>query len=271
MTKFAEQCTQNLKTWDTRSKELRATTSGTMVPPEPPQSEVPFPSSQSIPEVFLNAFPLTLPVHWVGPPAEDTMSTLPDSESLNPLPTHAPTPTPPYTHLPSISTLFSLSSPLISPAESVGSCLLSPRLDTPSTLHSHPSHPYRPSSAGSTNSSSDATNAMRAAYHASVRKKRSIQNRNSWNASPIGSGSFYSPPPPLPTTPVQGFSPTATLDDLLVKDSKASSALPDSSPKANNGIPPSNLFVKTDTTVPLPPAKSSLALKTPPTRTASDS
>ena len=224
MKKFAEQCTQNLETWDTRSKELRATTSA---PPETPQPETICPSS--LPKVFLSAFPLALPVHCVGTPTEDTRTTLSDSES---------TPTPPHTTPPSISAFSS--STLTSPTESVGSYVFSPRSDTPSTPSTHP---YQLSSASSATSSSDATNAMRAAYHASVRKKRSIQNRNSWNASPIA---FYSPPPPLAPRPVH---PTVVLND---------------SPFVKESLVPPDSFLKPDDSI------TSDTILSPPTQMDSD-
>lgn len=87
------------------------------------------------------------------------------------------------------------SSALPSPADSVESSLLTPRSEQ-FLAYSH----QRPSSAASGNSSNgtnDANAAIRAAYHAGPRKKKSL-NRNSWH--PLG---FTAPVPAAPPIPPQ--------------------------------------------------------------------
>jgi hypothetical protein len=192
MEPFATQCTSNLKTWEARSSELAATTPA--APPEAPNHPV---SPSRLPNNFFTAFPMTIPTHLVTPeeqaeafgawhPIEGSSSSSDVSSE------HSPRLDTQFTNsqLPSIYSTYTPMSPTLSPVESVGSSLLSPR------DQSFPSHYQRPSSAGSSSSvASDATTAIRAAYQSSIRKKRSM-NRNSWNASLAGSAS--SPPPQVP-------------------------------------------------------------------------
>lgn len=199
MDQFAQQCTSNLKTWETRSTELRAA-----APADAPDSPTHPMSPSRLPEDFFGAFPLTLPTHLFTPEeqAEAPASWFPieassssseaSSEYSHPYSEALPVQSPIIQHrAPSISTTFTAASPLQSPSESIGSFLLSPRSDISISYQHH-----RPSSAGSTSSfgTSDARTSMQAAYQASVRKKRSL-NRNSWNVSRMGSGP---PPPPVP-------------------------------------------------------------------------
>jgi hypothetical protein len=203
MEQFAKQCTANLRIWETRSSELIATALVTpLKEPHPPVSP------SRLPENFFNAFPMTIPTHLVTPEEQaeafGTWHHAEASSSSGASSEHSyPRSETQSINLQTISQLPSASaSPLLPPPESPESCLLSPR--EPSV----PSY-QRPSSAGSSSSiASDATTSIRAAYHAGVRKKRSM-NRNSWNMSTRVS----SPPPPSPQVPKVGFM------NFVIKDS----------------------------------------------------
>ncbi|KIM91611.1 hypothetical protein PILCRDRAFT_810896 [Piloderma croceum F 1598] len=196
MEPFAEQCTSNLRTWETRAAELIA--AAPAAARETPSRSV---SPSRLPENFFTAFPMTIPTHFLTPeeqaeafgtwhPTEcSSASSDASSEHSYPLSETQSVNFPSTSQFPSIHSAYIPTSPLYSPSESVGSSLLSPR------EQSGLSHHQRPSSAGSSSGvASEATTAIRAAYHASVRKKRSM-NRNSWNAC---NQTPPSSPPPVP-------------------------------------------------------------------------
>lgn len=196
MEPFAEQCTSNLRTWETRAAELIA--AAPAVARESPSRSV---SPSRLPENFFTAFPMTIPTHFLTPeeqaeafgtwhPTEcSSASSDASSEHSYPFSETQSVNSQSTSQFPSIHSAYTPTSPLYSPSESVGSSLLSPR-EQPT-----PSHHKRPSSAGSSSGvANEATTAIRAAYHASVRKKKSM-NRNSWNANPAPPSS----PPPVPS------------------------------------------------------------------------
>lgn len=190
MEPFARQCTSNLRMWETRSAELLVTAA----PIPPPTAPV---SPSRLPEDFFTAFPMTIPTHLVTRkeqaeafgtyhPFEGSGSSS-DSSSYDYSYPRSET-----QNLQTTSSTHPSSSPLISPLESVG----------PSPREQYIPHHQRPSSAGSSSSfaSEATTTTIRAAYHAGVRKKTSI-NRSSWNANPWVSA----PPPPSPQVSKLGF------------------------------------------------------------------
>ena len=229
MEPFAMQCTSNLKTWEARSSELATTTPA--APPEAPNHSI---SPSRLPNNFFTAFPMTIPTHLVTPeeqaeafgawhPIEGSSSSSDVSSEHSPRLDTQFTNSQTTAQLPSIYATYTPISPLLSPVESVGSSLLSPRDQSFSSYY------QRPSSAESGSSvASDATTAIRAAYHASIRKKRSM-NRNSWNASLTGSAS--SPPPQVPKGPtVHDTTPPVSPNLSTV----AHPATPSASPTTSN-------------------------------------
>lgn len=234
MERFAQQCTHNLKTWEARSSELLMVSPDTL-------PEAPDPMSQSrLPEDFSNAFPMTLPNHLVTSDEQaDTFLAWQPTEVFSSSPDTSSEYSYPHFEIHSIGShaTSQLPSPFISPSlipspcGSFGSCLLSPRSE-----HST-SYPYcRPSSVGSSTSiASNATIAIRAAYHASVRKKGGL-NRNSWNMSPLGS----TPPPP----PRRYFDSTISTADQVEKDLNARIGVPATPVSLVDtvAIPPRNLL-----------------------------
>jgi hypothetical protein len=160
MQKFADQCAANLASWQNEQARLTNCTDGVAIS----TGDIPSPPSPRPPHEFLASFPLTLPTFALDQP---------DGPRV-PWPTSSPK------HLPSsLSSVDSNSdgqrtdtSPPDSPAPSVGSGSF--------VLASHTSPSL---------SKKDAAVAMRAAYQAGVRKKRSFYNRYSWSAdlSPVAS------------------------------------------------------------------------------------
>ena len=172
MRAYAQQCASNLELWEARFAELSAKSEVDHVAPAV--------ALIRRPEDFATAFPLTLPSRCLTPhddqapvtwhrvyTSSDGSSSCSDgsSESGNTM------------ERPCIAAPYSPLSVPASPAESLPPYPFSPRCDFP------PRRP--PSSAGSTSSSSNvATTAIRAAYDARVRKKKSFY-RTSWNSSVI--------------------------------------------------------------------------------------
>lgn len=176
---FACQCTANLAMWVARREVLSS----------PSADDSPYPSvavpSPRPPEDFLTSFPLTLPSFVLTadePPASgEWHSTYPPSDSSSSSDfgsdVHVEHPV-----------IFPSLSPPASPVPSIGSCYPLATRSSSSSLASN---------------TNDATQAMRAAYSASVRKKKSFHHRYSWNVS-ISSGSSLvtsTPPPSLATIP----------------------------------------------------------------------
>lgn len=177
---FACQCTTNLAMWVARKDVL----SSSSAEEDPPYPSVVIPCLRS-PEDLLTSFPLTLPAfvltadeslasgewHSAYPPSDSSSSSDFGSD------VHADHPV-----------AFPCLSPPASPAPSIGSfSALAPRS----------------SSSSLASNTSDATQAMRAAYSASVRKKKSFHHRYSWNVT-INSGTstgLSTPPPLLSTIP----------------------------------------------------------------------
>lgn len=163
---FADQCTSNLVVWETRRDELTSTKEVTS-PPSPKTA-----APARLPADFLTSFPLTLPTFVLSyqddqQPAGEWHSYSPSSpissSSSDAIPDNVP-----------VDQL----SPPASPSPSVGSTsfVLAPRSSS-SSLRT------------SSTTTSEAAVAMRAAYEAGIRKKRSFYNRLSWTAdlSPVSS------------------------------------------------------------------------------------
>lgn len=225
MEPFAQQCTSNLRTWETRSADL--TSADPAAPREAPNRPL---SPSRLPDNFFTAFPMTIPAHLVTPEEQaealgtwhsaDGSSSSSDASSEHSFPlSETQSVNPQSPQLPSMHSAYTPTSPFHSPFESVGSFLLSPR---DQSVHSN--HRQRPSSAGSSSSiASDATTAIRAAYHVSVRKKRSM-NRSSWNASPCNS----TPPSVPPPVPKVG------LVKLVIRDPDVHESIPAVSTSSNS-------------------------------------
>ncbi|KZT64550.1 HD-domain/PDEase-like protein [Daedalea quercina L-15889] len=172
LAEFAQQCRENLAIWIERSEQL---TTGADEPSSPTSTAT---QTQRV-EEFLSAFPPTLPDSFRVP-----------EEPLSPLMSN---PSPPSSQSSGSSHYQSCESG--PPSPSASSFMPTPqspsfphaRLDisTPSSqlLHSRP--PSLVSVSSYSTQANDATAAVRAAYKASVRKKKSF-HRTSWN--PTGSG-----------------------------------------------------------------------------------
>lgn len=177
MDTFARQCTTNLAMWVARRDVLSSPYAEQY--PCPP---VTIPSPRP-PEDFLTSFPLTLPSFFLTPDAPPASgewhSTYPPSDSSSSSDASSDVHIEQPVAFPSFS-------PPASPAPSVGSSYALATRSSSSSLASN---------------TSDATQAMRAAYSASVRKKKSFHHRHSWNASiSFGSSPVISMPPPLLAT-----------------------------------------------------------------------
>ncbi|OBZ67419.1 3',5'-cyclic-nucleotide phosphodiesterase regA [Grifola frondosa] len=230
MEEFAHQCRENLALWEARCVELAAEAN----PPETtPGLPLAWPSQ--LPRDFLTAFPPALPESFRDDhlssyySASDARSF--DSHSLSSGSSSSPT------HYESCES--SLPSPTLSPIDPPLNSLaaLLPRLEITASLTAS-----RPSSVASVSACSithEATAAIRAAYKASVRKKKSF-HRSSWNPSPATASTLafaHSPlsPSPLaqsagdaPMSPPSSASPsTATLSPSpLTPESAASHTRP---------------------------------------------
>lgn len=160
MQQFADQCTSNLAMWEARCVELTATKE---VPPPSPKT-----APARSPADFLTSFPLTLPTFVLSyqddqQPAGEWHTYSPSSPSSSSSSEAIPD-----------NLLGDQFSPPASPSPSIGSAsfILAPRSSS-SSLRTSPT--------------SEATAAMRAAYEAGVRKKRSFYNRLSCDLSPMSS------------------------------------------------------------------------------------
>lgn len=186
---FAQQCRDNLAIWTERSEHLTAD--------EPPSPRSNASQTQRV-EEFLSAFPPTLPDRFRLPeePLSPLMSNHSPSLSQSSGSSH-------YESCESGPPSPSASSPVPTPQSPNFPHV---RLDIGTPLSSHLSS--RPPSIASVSSYStqatDATAAIRAAYKASVRKKKSF-HRSSWN--PTGSG-----PAGRTYSFAQSFGPTAGAD-----------------------------------------------------------
>ncbi|KAF8556827.1 HD-domain/PDEase-like protein [Imleria badia] len=164
MQQFAGQCTSNLAMWEARDVELTST------------KEVPLPSPKSAaparsPADFLTSFPLALPTFVLS--YQDDQQPAGEWHSYSP---SSPISSSSSDAIPD-NVLADQLSPPASPSPSVGSTsfVLAPRSSS--------------SSLRASSTTSGAAAAMRAAYEAGVRKKRSFYNRLSWTAdvSPVSS------------------------------------------------------------------------------------
>ncbi|KAI0697046.1 hypothetical protein BC835DRAFT_1339898 [Cytidiella melzeri] len=150
MTRFAETCAENLKTWEERCAQLAADTEHESRGTEPNTN-----SATQVPEDFLNAFAPTLPRSFLNEYEASTSALDSKSEFFSGSSGSLPDSVPPN-QLPRLEIK-------ISPTPSTGGA--------PSVASSSPF-----------SNSHDATAAIRAAYSASVRKKKSF-HRTSWNPS----------------------------------------------------------------------------------------
>ncbi|KAF7971489.1 hypothetical protein HWV62_20946 [Athelia sp. TMB] len=207
--RFANQCTYNLQTWGTRAAEITAASDGGL--PDVPNALLIQPG---LPEDFFTAFPMALPFHLVAPdlPAEPSRwGHRPDPSSSSSICSeisHSQS----DTLSPNLSTtaLYAPGSPALpSPSDSIGSSLFSLRSEQ--FLSGTPQRPPSASSCN-TNGNSDVSTSIRAAYQAqaSMRKKRSINNRNSWN--PMSYRDPISNPPNSPR--LQDTGPVSTRELL---------------------------------------------------------
>ncbi|KAG8216928.1 hypothetical protein J3R82DRAFT_7204 [Butyriboletus roseoflavus] len=168
MQQFADQCTSNLAMWEARRLELTSTKEVPPPPPPPPKTVAPARS----PADFLTSFPLTLPTFALS--CQDYLHPAGEWHTYSP---SSPSSSSSFEAIPD-NLLGDPSSPLVSPSPSIGSAsfILAPRSSSSSLC---------------TNSTttSEAAVAMRAAYKAGVRKKRSFYSRSSWTAdlSPVSS------------------------------------------------------------------------------------
>lgn len=176
---FACQCTTNLAMWVARKEVLSSASAE-----DSPYPPVVIPCLRP-PEDFLTSFPLTLPAfvltadeppasgewHSAYPPSDSSSSSDFGSDVHVDHPVIFPSLSPPASPVPSVGSSYALAT--------------------------------RSSSSSLASNASDATQAMRAAYSASVRKKKSFHHRYSWNVT-INSGSIpgaSTPPPLLATIP----------------------------------------------------------------------
>ncbi|KAI0656981.1 HD-domain/PDEase-like protein [Cubamyces menziesii] len=212
---FACQTRENLALWHLRAAELAAEQEQ---PSEGSEPKAPLNWPSQAPNDFLNAFPPALPESFRAP--EDLpypvcyhhhrrLSTIaPSTSSSSSTPSHYESC---ESSLPSPSF-----SPVIEPAaapppaspSSSGS--LPPRLEL-TTVQSRA--PSVASTAPSTSASvfsitNEATAAIRAAYKASVRKKKSF-HRSSWNPSPTAVTALSQSAPVVPTLATNGRSPVS--------------------------------------------------------------
>lgn len=164
MQQFADQCTSNLAVWEARRVELTSTKE---VSPPPPKTAAPARS----PADFLTSFPLTLPT---------CVLICHDQQSAGEWHTYSPSSPSSSSSSDAIpdNLLTDQLSPPASPSPSIGSAsfVLAPRSSS-SSLRTN------------CTTTSEAAVAMRAAYEAGVRKKRSFYNRLSWTGdlSPVSS------------------------------------------------------------------------------------
>lgn len=172
---FACQCTTNLAMWVARKEVLSSASAD-----DSPYPPVVIPCLRP-PEDFLTSFPLTLPAfvltadepvasgewHSGYPPSDSSSSSDFGSEVHVDHPVVFPSLSPPASPVPSVGSSYALAP--------------------------------RSSSSSLASNTSDATQAMRAAYSASVRKKKSFHHRYSWNVT-INPGTS-TPPPLLATIP----------------------------------------------------------------------
>lgn len=160
MRQFADQCAVNLASW--QNEEARLNGSGDR--DATCSSDFLFPSLRS-PEDFLLSFPLTLPAFALGQPEEQQPVLLPPLSPSHLSPTSSSMDSHSDGHRVDLT-------PPDSPAPSFGSGSFVLRSKCSSSS-------LRTMSSVNKN---DATVAMRAAYQAGVRKKRSFYNRYSWTS-----------------------------------------------------------------------------------------
>ncbi|EIW55345.1 HD-domain/PDEase-like protein [Trametes versicolor FP-101664 SS1] len=208
---FASQSRENLALWQTRAAELAAQPNE--LSPDAPETPLTWPSQA--PNDFLTAFPPTLPESFRQPeemsypmvyhhhhrlssvaPSTSSSSSTPSQyescESSLPSPTFSPVLEP------------ASASPPASPSIQ-GS--LPPRLELPQSRPQSVASNAPSTSASVFSITNEATAAIRAAYKASVRKKKSF-HRSSWNPSPTAMSSLSQTPPPVPG-PAVGRSPVS--------------------------------------------------------------
>ncbi|RPD75396.1 HD-domain/PDEase-like protein [Lentinus tigrinus ALCF2SS1-7] len=211
MQQFAQQTRENLALWESRAVELAAEQE---VSPAVPGTPLVWPSQA--PNDFLTAFPPALPESFrmleesLYPPCYHPLHHRFSSAEPSTSSSSSKSSTPSQYE----SCESSLPSPVFSPVleptavpMSPTTAALPPRLELSNLTHPHSRAPSVASIAPSASSGSvfsitnEATAAIRAAYKASVRKKKSF-HRSSWNPSPTSFASL-SPvtPPPLHSAP----------------------------------------------------------------------
>ncbi|TFK46808.1 HD-domain/PDEase-like protein [Heliocybe sulcata] len=188
MGRFAQQCLSNLQTWEDRCAQLNVHENAVLEP-----------SCHSMtPQDYLTVFPLTLPSYFSMPRMWQAFQDASTSDASSSSGSRSSSPTRYTIHVGATAAAVSTPSPPITPSDD-SSSIISPRSEAFDSLH--PTSASNGSQAGN-----EATAAIRAAYKASVRKKKSF-HRNSWNAPA---------PPSLPGagTGSLPISPDSTVDRI---------------------------------------------------------
>lgn len=232
MAQFAESCVENLKTWEERCSQLAIN-----VERQDRGTEPDLTSSIQVPEDFLNAFAPTLPRSFLNEYEASASGLDSKSEFFSGSSGSQPGSRPssagsiPYSHYETCSS--SSPSPPVSPfpTDSVPPNQ-PPRLEIPTSPT--PSKGREPSVTSATSffNPHDATAAIRAAYSASVRKKKSF-HRASWNPSPTEFSGLV----PRPLRTENSLSPNSPHSNFTSPLSPPSSA----SPSAASPLTPASL------------------------------
>ncbi|KAI0720811.1 HD-domain/PDEase-like protein [Cerioporus squamosus] len=206
MEQFARQTRENLALWQTRAAELAAEPP---VSPAVPGTPLAWPSQ--VPNDFLTAFPPALPESFrmleesLYPPCYHPLHHRFSSVEPSTSSSSSKSSTPSQYESCESSLPSPVFSPVLEPSAipiSPTTATLPPRLELANLAHPQSRAPSVVSTAHSASSSSvfsitnEATAAIRAAYKASVRKKKSF-HRSSWNPSPASFASL-SPVTPSP-------------------------------------------------------------------------
>ncbi|KZT23622.1 HD-domain/PDEase-like protein [Neolentinus lepideus HHB14362 ss-1] len=163
MGRFAQQCLSNLRTWEDRCAELNVHEDAVLER-----------SCRSMtPQDYLTVFPLTLPSYFLMPRVWRTFQDASTSDISSSSDSRPSSPTRYTVHLTTTVAAVSPPSPPVTPSD-YSSSIVSPQSEVFDSLHP------RSASHGS-QTGNEANAAIRAAYKAGVRKKKSF-HRNSWNA-----------------------------------------------------------------------------------------
>ncbi|KAF7798462.1 hypothetical protein EIP86_009683 [Pleurotus ostreatoroseus] len=201
MKPFAKQSTENLQTWKDRHTAL----SGQSEPSRTDGNG----RTKTQPEDFLSAFPPTLPRAFLSDHEHRTSSDFGSEFFSSSSGSRPPSVSSGGSHYETCTS--SSPSPPASPLAELSPHHTLPRLEiTTTSVKSHGRTPSIASASSYCLTPSDATAAIRAAYRASVRKKKSF-HRSSWNPSPaefteVTGKPFASSPSPSPSSPAPALS-----------------------------------------------------------------